>query len=68
MDDYISLAVPTLQEHLNHVANSVMQGVHDVFPADENDEEDPLSLKKLRKMEANVGIAQGHPWFLLRWG
>ncbi len=29
-----------------------MQGVHEVFPADENDEEDPLSLKKLWKMEA----------------
>ncbi len=29
-----------------------MQGVYDVFPAGDNDEEDLLSLKKLRKLEA----------------
>ena len=43
--------VPTSKAHLRHVANAVMHGVHDVFPADEVDEEDPLSLKKLLKLE-----------------
>ena len=52
VDDYISLAIPTSQEQLEHVANAVMTGIHDVFPADENDEEDPISLKKLRKLES----------------
>ena len=52
MDDYISLAVPTSQDQLRHVANGIIQGVRDIFPADENDEEDPLSLKRLRKLEA----------------
>ena len=28
-----------------------MQGVHDAFPADANNEEDPLSLRKLCKQE-----------------
>jgi len=51
VDDFISLVVPTSQEQLRHVANSVMTGVHDVFPPNEDAEEDPLSLKKLKKRE-----------------
>jgi len=51
VDDYISLAMATSQEQLDHVSRSVMKGVHDVFPEDEVDDEDPLSLKKLKKME-----------------
>ena len=39
------------REQLRHVANAMMKGVHDVFPADDDDENDPLSLKKLRKEE-----------------
>ena len=51
-DNYISLAIPTSQEQLTHVATAIMMGVHDVFPADINDDNDPLSLKKLEKLEA----------------
>jgi len=51
VDDFISLMVPTSTEQLRHVANAVMHGVHDVFPADEVDEDDPISLKKLKKLE-----------------
>jgi hypothetical protein len=39
MDDYLGLAIPTTQEHLRHAANAVMNGIHDVFPADANDKE-----------------------------
>jgi len=28
-----------------------MTGIHDVFPADEDDDEDPISLKKLKQGE-----------------
>jgi len=31
-DDFISLAIPTSQEQLDHVARGVLQGIHDVFP------------------------------------
>ena len=51
VDDFISLARATSQAQLDHVGNSVMSGVHDVFPEDEVDENDPLSLKKLIKEE-----------------
>ena len=52
VDDYISLAIPTSREQLEHVANAVMTGIHDVFPADANDEEDSISLKKCKKLES----------------
>ena len=51
VDDFISLARATSQAQLDHVANSVMTGVHDVFPEDKVDKNDPLSLKKLLKEE-----------------
>jgi len=52
MDDYISMAIPRSKEDLQHVANAVMKGVHDVFPEDEVDQNDPISYKKLLKLEA----------------
>jgi len=51
VDDYISLAMPRTKEDLHHVANAVMEGIHDIFPADDNDDNDPISYKKLRKLE-----------------
>ena len=52
VDDYISLAIPRTKEDLDHVANAVMTGIHDVFPEDKVDAEDPISFKKLLKLEA----------------
>eukprot|EP00986_Skeletonema_menzelii_P004917 scaffold1721_cov105-Skeletonema_menzelii.AAC.2 len=49
VDDFISLAIATSQEQLNHVARGVLQGIHDVFPANDADELDPIALKKLLK-------------------
>ena len=52
VDDCISLVIPTSQEQMLHVGNVVMHGTHDVFPPDVVDENDPVSLKKLKKLEA----------------
>ena len=52
VDDYILLAIPTSQEQMLHVANTVMHGIHNVFPPDAADNNDPISLKKLKKLEA----------------
>ena len=46
MGDYMTIAVPASKEQLVHVATAVLMGVHDVFPADCDDAEDPASLKK----------------------
>ena len=50
------MAIASSQEQLEHVANAVMHGIHDVFPADETDSEDPISLKKLLKKEGQWAL------------
>ena len=49
VDDFMSLVIPTSAAQLRHVANAVMKGIHDVFPEDDDDNEDPISLKKLNQ-------------------
>jgi len=52
VDNFTSLAVPTSREQLVHVTNLTIGEIHDVFPVDEDDENDPLSLKKILKLES----------------
>jgi len=53
VDDFMSLVIPVSQSQLNHVAAAVMAGIHDVFPANEDDDgDDPISEKKLKQLEA----------------
>ncbi len=51
VDDFMSLVIPTSQEQLDHVANAIMKGIHEVFPEDKIDSNDPISEKKLLKNE-----------------
>ncbi len=51
VDDFMSLVIPVSQEQLRHIANAIMHGIHDVFPPDEDDSNDPISEKKLNKGE-----------------
>ena len=51
VDDYISLAVARCKADLDHLANATMHGIHSVFPENAKDEDDPISLKKLKKLE-----------------
>ena len=49
----MSLVIPVSQSQLKHVAAAVMTGIHDVFPAHEdNDGDDPISEKILKQLEA----------------
>jgi hypothetical protein len=52
VDDFCTLAIPTSREDLTHVVNVVMTGVHDVFPADKDDANDPLSPKNMQKKKS----------------
>ena len=52
VDDFMGIVIPTSKEQLDHVANAIMSGIHDVFPADTIDSNDPISEKKLKKGEA----------------
>jgi hypothetical protein len=51
VNDFMSLVIPILQEHLLHVAMAVMMVIYDVFPLDDNDTNDPISERKLIKDE-----------------
>ncbi len=51
VNDFMSLVIPVSWEQLRHVANAIMHGIHDVFPPDEDDSNDPILEKKLKKGE-----------------
>ncbi len=54
--DFMSIVIPTSQEHLEHVATAIMTGIHDVFPADIIDSNNPISEKKLLKGEGQYSL------------
>ena len=56
IDDYIALAVPATENQLDHVANGVLTGMHNVFPQDDDDDNDPISLKKLENLEGSWAL------------
>jgi hypothetical protein len=51
IDDFMSLVIPISQEQLRHVATAVMTGIHDMFPPDNDDSNDPISKNKMIKEE-----------------
>ncbi len=51
VEDFMSIVIPTSKAQLDHVANAIMLGIHDVFPANIVDSNDPISEKKLKKGE-----------------
>ena len=53
MDDFIGLVIPTSLNQLRHYSNAVMFGIHDIFPPDSNDDNDPISTKKLDKLDGS---------------
>ena len=50
VDDFVSLVIPTSREQLCHVSTGTMTRIHDVFPADKIDANDPISEKKLKQL------------------
>jgi hypothetical protein len=56
VDDFLALAFGVSQEQLQHVADAVLHGIHDIFPADAVDENDPISLKKLKKQDGEWAL------------
>ena len=56
VDDFMSIVIPTSQKQLEHVATAIMTGIHDVFPNDIVDSNDPISKKKLLKGEGKYSL------------
>ena len=49
VDDFISFVLAPSGDQLRHVASAIMHGIHDVFPPEEEDSTDPISMKKMLK-------------------
>jgi hypothetical protein len=54
VDDSFNLVITTSQEHLWHVANAIMKGIHDVFSPDQDDSNNPILEKNCLKREDNT--------------
>jgi hypothetical protein len=51
MDDFMSVVIPTSQEQLDHMTTAIMTRIHDMFPSNITNKDNPISEKKLRKGE-----------------
>ena len=49
--DFMSLVIQVSWEQPRYVAAAIMTGIHDVFPPDDDDKNDPISEIKLRAQE-----------------
>jgi hypothetical protein len=58
VDDFMSLVIPISQEQLQRMATTVMMGIHDVFPSDDNDSNNPISESKLIKDEGQYSTGK----------
>lgn len=59
--------ISLVQQQVDHISNSVMFGIHDVFPPSEDDKEDPISLQKLLKGKREGGQCKGDSWYDIQW-
>ncbi len=56
VDDFMSFVIPTSEDQLQHVANIVIMGIHDVFPEDGDESNNPISLKKMKNTEGQFSM------------
>jgi hypothetical protein len=54
VDDFMAIVIPTTKEQMLHIANATMQDIHDCFLANDNDENKPILLRKMKKGESNL--------------
>ncbi len=54
VDDFMLLIMPATKEEMLCVATSVMTGIHDVFPEAKNNNNNPISLHKIKKGESQL--------------
>ncbi len=56
VDNFMNIVIPTSKDLLEHVATAVMTGIHNVFPANIIDSNDPIFEKKLVKKEGQYAL------------
>ena len=68
VDDFMSLIIPVSWEQIRHVAMAVMTGIHDVFPSDDTDNDNPISEKKLKQGEGIYSTRKNIIGIQFQWG
>jgi hypothetical protein len=53
-NNFIAIVILKTKEQMLHVANATMQGTHDCFLANDNDDNDPILLNKMKKRKSNL--------------
>ena len=52
VDDFMSIVIPISKAQMNHVATAIMTGIHNIFPVNIIDRNDPILEKKMKQGEA----------------
>ncbi len=47
----MAIVIPITQHNVTHFGRAVMHGIHNIFPADDNNANNPISKNKLMKGE-----------------
>ncbi len=58
VNNFMAIVIPTTRHKVTHVSQAVMHGIHDVFPADDNDANNPVSKNKLMKGEGAMSTTK----------
>jgi hypothetical protein len=58
VDDFVSLVISTSCEQLRHVSTGTMTGIRDVFMANNNDANYPISEKKLEQLDSEYSTTK----------
>jgi hypothetical protein len=58
VDNFMAIVISTTQHNVTHVCQGVMHGIHDIFPADDNDVNNPISKNKLLKGEGTMSTTK----------
>ncbi len=58
VDDFMAIVIPTTQHDVTHVCRAVMHVIHNVFLADDNNANDPISKNILMKGEGVMSTAK----------
>jgi hypothetical protein len=54
VDNFMAIVIPTTNKQMLHVAKATVQGIYNCFPANGNDDNDPILLSKMKKGESSL--------------
>jgi hypothetical protein len=63
VNNFVSPIIPHSKYHLQHAAHATMLGIHNIFPPDANDKNNPILLKKLLKGGGQYSTQKCHLGF-----